>query len=203
MHQASSRSSLVFAVIALLAFSGAARADNGVTPVIVQNPVTLNPAAPNPVTVANPGDIAKAMRIQHPFEFAARAAWSGNVCAVTAIVPAKQRAVIEFITATAGVPATTPAPGFSFFTHTDVTLASPEINPFGDGTGGSAVPQFLLLPPGADEGNGDKDYGLVQIVRAYADPGTTISLDFSIPIQAPTPDRFCFISMSGQLIDVP
>jgi hypothetical protein len=45
--------SLLFTV-AIAAAAGDARADNGVTPVSVQNPITLNPATPNPVTVVNP-----------------------------------------------------------------------------------------------------------------------------------------------------
>jgi hypothetical protein len=214
MHVGFSRLAFALAAIALAALPSSARADNGVTPVIVQNPVTLNPATPNPVTLnpaapnqvtlGNPDDVAKAaVGLHHPFEFAARQAWSGNVCLVTAKVPAKQRAVIEYITASGNIPATTTAPGLAFNTHTDLTLASAETNPFEDSALEPAALHPLNVPPGLDLGNGDKNYQASQSVRAYADPGTPIDILFSIPLREPTPNEFCFFTITGQLIDVP
>ena len=67
------------AALAAAAPSFPAYADEPPHPVVVTNPVTLNPATPNPVTivnppnarstvtVGNPAEIAKAQGIQHPY----------------------------------------------------------------------------------------------------------------------------------------
>jgi hypothetical protein len=205
MPQAFLRVAFALAAIGGVACPGSARADNGVTPVIVQNPVTLNPATPNPVTLGNPVDVAKAMGIQHPFEFGARQAFVDNGCAFTATVPAKQRAVIEFVTGTSTLPAGTPLLAASLSTHTDNSLTSPEINPFEDATGEVVVPNFLLIADhlGVDDGLGGRIVTFAQTLRAYADAGTVITVAMSTPRRGTNPDAFCFISLSGQLIDVP
>jgi len=71
--------------VALMAAAGDTRADNGVTPVIVQNPVTA-------------ADIAKAEGIQHPTSFEIIGDTINGQ--TTYQVPANQRLIIEFASGT-------------------------------------------------------------------------------------------------------
>ena len=201
MHPAFRRVSLVIAAITPVAFPGSAHADNGVTPVIVQNPVTLNPATPNPVTVANPTDIAKAMGIQHPFMFEARALFSDNFCTVTANVPAKQRAVIETVSGSTNLPAGTQLLFAEVVTNTQASLTSPNVNP----NAGADVQHEIVIPDhvGTPDGKGNQFVAFSQTLRAYADQGSVIFISMGTPSPGPNPVPFCFVSVSGQLIDVP
>src|SRR5690242_17063406 len=113
IHAESSSATLA---LALAAGSGDARADNGVTPVTVQNPVTLNPTTPNPVTVVNPQSsvnlgntadlaaaIAKAMGVQHPTQFGLNS--HSGLFAAGYVVPSNQRLIIESVSGQCGLDA--------------------------------------------------------------------------------------------------
>jgi hypothetical protein len=200
MDQAFLRLALALAAVGGMACPGGARADNGVTPVIVQNPVTLNPAAPNPVTVGNPGDIAKAMGVEHPLEFFQRALFTDNSCALTVTLPAKQRAVIEYVTGSTSLPPGTPLVSASLFTSADNSLTPVS---FQAGLGGTAHSLIVADHVGIDDTFGTKVVVFAQTVRAYADAGSEIIVVLTTPFHGPNPSAFCFISMSGQLIDVP
>lgn len=172
--------------------------------VIVDNPVTLNPATPNPVTITNPpgtppstvtianpvgaADIAKALGIQHPFTAnEACDAFSGPVfCTVQFAQPANQRTVVEYISGRCENNISGALnPPFTF----DVSII-----PAGSFSG----PRIgINQPDPAAQFNGVAQFG--QVVRIYLDPG--VSLQVETPVN--TGSVSCKFAISGQHIDAP
>ena len=172
--------------------------------VIVDNPVTLNPATPNPVTITNPpgappstitianpvsaADIAKALGVQHPFT--ANQACDGfggaALCTVQFAEPANQRTVVEYISGRCqNNIAGASNPPFTF----DVSII-----PAGSFSG----PRIgINQPDPAAQFNGVAQFG--QVVRIYLDPG--VSLQVETPVT--TGSVSCQFAISGQHIDVP
>jgi hypothetical protein len=113
MHQAPSR--LLCAAAALALMSVPALADNGVSPVLVVNPVSLNPATPNPVTIVNPGGAPSAVTVngtvtvqnrdepgRNPYQESTGTACTTvpPVCIASfPVVPAGHRLVVTFVSA--------------------------------------------------------------------------------------------------------
>lgn len=172
--------------------------------VTVDNPVTLNPATPNPVTITNPpgappstvtianpvsaADIAKALGVQHPFTAnEACDAFGGPVlCTVQFAEPANQRTVVEYISGRCenNIAGATNPP-FTF----DVSIV-----PAGSFSG----PRIgINQPDPAAQFNAVAQFG--QVVRIYLDPG--VSLQVETPVN--TGSVSCKFAISGQHIDVP
>ena len=111
MHQAPSR--LLLAAAALALMSASASADNGVSPVLVVNPVSLNPATPNPVTIVNPGGAPSAVTVtntvtvqnrdepgRNPYQESSGVVCTSDRCiADFPVVPAGHRLVVTFVSA--------------------------------------------------------------------------------------------------------
>ena len=111
MHHAPSRFLLAAAALALI--SVPALADNGVSPVLVVNPVTLNPATPNPVTIVNPGGAPSAVTVngtvtvqnrdepgRNPYQESSGTLCTADQCVADfPVVPAGHRLVVTFVTA--------------------------------------------------------------------------------------------------------
>ena len=161
--------------LAFMAAAGDARADNGVSPVIVQNPVTVA----NPVTAA---DIAKAMGVQHPTSVIVGADnINGNI---TYQVPANQRLIIEF------------AGGTCFLTNADLNSVALELEQ------PNSV-NFVVLNIPATKANDTTTLNLGEMMRVYADPGTTLRLLPSGGTIGSFGQIACSVNFFGQLIDVP
>src|SRR5690242_18757707 len=135
--------------LALVAAAGDARADNGVSPVTVQNPVTLA----NPVTAA---DIAKAMGVQHPTSIVVE---TDNINGdITYQVPANQRLIIEF------------AAGTCLITNANLNSVALEMT---TPTGSNFA---VLNIPELKNPNATNTLNLGEVMRIYVDPGTTLRL---------------------------
>jgi hypothetical protein len=170
--------------------------------VIVDNPITLNPATPNPVTITNPpgappstvtianpvsaADIAKALGVQHPtaLDFAIEA----NANSPTFNVPANQRLIIEFAAGRCNV-----ANGIISEVQI-VTTASTNTHfyPLNVAPLTTVTAFFVAI-------------NFAHLVKIYADPGTRIEVDagFGGTLGGPPVAGNCQVTLSGQLIDVP
>jgi hypothetical protein len=164
--------------------------------VIVDNPITLNPATPNPVTVVsppnapltvnigNPAAIAKAEGIQHPFSTEIQCqATNGAPCEATFNAPPNQRLVLEYIGAHCGMSST-------------AQLAFAEI---GATNAGAATLNFLGL--NSVVAGAVNSQSVAQLMRIYVDAGTTVTVTFSI--SSITASANCGGGIQGQAINVP
>ena len=197
---------LVAAVLAAAVLAPSADAAQGPDPVVVTNPVTLNPAtanpvmlnpaASNPVTVTNPGDVAKAA-VAHPFHFIVSCTQffgaSGCRREVTeGPVPNQPSAgtlVIEFMSGACDL-----APG--------VILAKVQLS---TEIAGLVEPHFFALTDHTGGGSGTVTFA--QSGRIYHD---NPSLGFNLTASSQTaPDAIitqteavnCFVTLSGQVVN--
>jgi hypothetical protein len=71
----------------------------------------------------------------------------------------------------------------------------------GDGSVGHSLP----IPDnvGIENGVGGRVVVVAQTLRTYADAGSDVTVVLATPTHGTNPDAFCFVSLSGQLIDVP
>jgi hypothetical protein len=128
-------------------------------------------ALSTPVTVTNPADIAKAEGIQHPFQANAICDNStsngfATFCNGSFAVPANQRLVIEYVSVECGI---SPGEGLRRVIVDTVTTTLAEQEGIG-----SAGQHSLNIVDHVGVGN---FVAIGQLVRFYADPGTTISVE--------------------------
>jgi hypothetical protein len=144
--------------------------------------------------VVNPGDIAKAQGIQHPFQTSidcsfGTSAPDPNNCFGHVSLPAKQRLVIEYVSA---------------FCRLKPNVALVIVNIAAD-VGGSFFPVNhqlpIVNPVGAITPTGSSAVNLGSPVRIYADEGSTVFV--SAGATADNSGFSCTMNLSGQTVDVP
>lgn len=168
--------------------------------VIVDNPVTLNPNTPNPVTITNPpgappstvnignpADIAKAQGIQHPTQLVGSCDFDGgNICNAQIDVPANQRLVIEYASTKCDLEPSNLLVSVDVFTTAAGVFAQHQLTTDHSG---------VLIPIIAE-----RIMSFGQKVRLYADPGSTILLQV---LSTDVSHLDCGFALAGQAIDVP
>lgn len=180
---------LSFACAAALPEASQAAKPDGV---VVTNPVTLNPGTPNPVTLSNPADVAKAA-VAHPFHFIVFCTeffGAGGCKHETGAVPNQPTAgtlLIEFIS---GVCDLTPG------------VAVSKVQVFTE-IRGLIEPHFFALTDHTGGGSGSVTFA--QSVRLYHDnPDRPVGLTvLSVPTDAVTAAQpvNCFVTLSGQVVN--
>ena len=193
------RLACVLCGVAALVLPAQVHAANSPDRVIVVNPVTLNPATPNPVTIVNPPgapstvtvanpvsaeDIAKALGVQHPFTAQLNCSSApGTNCTTTLPASPGQRTVVEYIAATCGASISGQAlPPLDLIV--DIEENNTSIN-------------FASFSMGASQNGTEK---VSQLIKAYLDPGAVLAFEAGA-LAAPLVS--CHISVSGQRIDSP
>ena len=149
------------------------------SPVTVVNPVSLNPATTNPVTITDSQ--------RHPFSVSPLCD-AGNTCPVSVSTPTTQRMEVEYISATCetnheGIP----LPALQF----GAVVEPPGSN--------SSVQRFGVNQPNPAQVLGAAIFG--QIVKAYVEPGG--SFDMFALTGATNINFRCTFGISGVKIDVP
>jgi hypothetical protein len=195
--------SLLFAV-AIATACGDARADNGVTPVTVQNPITLNPATPNPVTIVNPPNappstvtignpdaIAASIRKVTPYSvslaFSASNGQGIGAQGTLPLPPAGKLLVVEYFAASCH--STAPPLTMVFFSIVDETSSTVPPNIF-----------TANLPPSFVSFGGSGAFAQFgQPMRFYVGPNDVLFLVQVFADSASSMD--CNVTISGQLID--
>jgi hypothetical protein len=168
----------------------------GIVVVVLFAPSLAHAVGSTPVNIVNPADIAKAQGIQQPFhaQFGCSADGGFGIrCHGTVVVPAGQRWVIEYISANCKID------------NTQQTMSQAWIATV---IGPSQTVHFLTIPDrvGAkgDSGDGVNVVQLGQLVRLYAEAGTTIQFSAGMSVHTDFEGYpFCDISLSGQAVSVP
>ena len=180
----------------------AAGPDTGIN-VNVLNPVTLNPAAPNPVTIVNPAgappstvtvanpvtaaDIAKALGIGQPVMFSTGL---GNTGVSTKFqVPAAQRLVIEYVS------------GSCFVGNASIDELAIVVRD----AAGHAVASTAVNLSVSSIGSGSQAFAAFgHLARVYANPGTAVTFEvIRSEGGGGSSGSFCDTYFSGQLVAVP
>ena len=176
----------VIGVLAAVSWSSTAAGAQHVPPAVpvsVTNPVTLNPATPNPVTIGNPTDIAKAAGIQHPYSTEVQCqATNQTVCVATFTAPSDQRLVLEYVGAHCGIAAS-------------AQLASAAVTATNAGTSTSNFIGIHSVVAGAINSQ-----TVTRLMRIYVDAGTTVTVSFSLNSST---SANCAGGIQGQAINVP
>ena len=171
--------------------------------VTVTNPssgnVTITNPATNPVQTAivNAADIAKAQGIQHPFQanvICGNSSSNGlaTFCDGSFAMPAKQRVVIEYVALECGID-TGEGLRRAFVNTVTTTLAE------GGGGVGSAGQHSLNIV----DHLGIANFVVIgQLVRFYADPGTTVAVEAQ-ETGSHAGSFLCTLDLVGQAIDTP
>jgi hypothetical protein len=152
-------------------------------PVVVTNPVTLNPNSPNPVTIGNPDALAKANRagqrpvtVQIPCFSFEDGSCSLPIARTPPAVPANERWTIEFVSLECGISG---ASFPDFVSHAQI--ASNSIT--NGGIGPSAVDLSRSRVEGPVE---NQQFTISQPVLFYMSGGSAVSLEIQVsPSQTP------------------
>lgn len=159
-------------------------------------PAVAGAVGSTPVTVVNAGDIAKAQGIQQPFQATLNCSAAGGFgirCFGSAVVPAGQRWVIEYVSANCRIDN-----GRQLLSQGYVATV----------LGGRSALHYLTIPDhvGAfgDSGSAINVVQLGQPVRLYVDAGSSVSFGAGTSGVS----RFdgypnCDVSLSGQAVSVP
>jgi hypothetical protein len=170
--------------------------------VTVTNPssgnVTITNPATNPVqtTIVNAADIAKAQGIQHPFQanvICGNSSSNGSAtfCDGSFAMPAKQRVVIEYVALECGIDT---GEGLRRALVNTVTTTLAE-----QGGVGSAGQHSLNI---VDHSGVAGFVAIGQLVRFYADPGTTVAVEAQ-ETGSHVGTFECTFDFVGQAIDTP
>jgi len=146
-----------------------------------------------PVTVTNPGDIAKAAGIQRPFQLTLSCPSNayGNGC-FTAFTQGAQRLVIEYVSVRCEQIVGQAVTALEVGTSVGGAGATHELT-IGDRIGSQGY-----------YGSGTREVNVGRKVRLYADANTQVSVSSTFAGNSGTPGYpFCVYTLSGQQVDVP